>query len=68
MKRCNVIVDFSKIPSVCTFSLQNGVATEKPWLCAVREQILGRVISSTGRGDTAQEAVDTAVNNFLGVK
>lgn len=61
-----MIVDLSKIPSVCKMSLQNAVSTEKPWLCVIREQILGRVISSTGRGDTAQEAVDSAVKNFLG--
>lgn len=63
-----MIVDLSKIPSVCKVCLQNAISTEKPWLCSISEQIVGRVISSTGRGDTAQEAVDTAVNNFLGVK
>lgn len=61
-----MIVDLSKIPSVCKVSLQNGIAINEPWLCAIQEQIFGRVISSTGRGDTAQEAVDKAVSNFLG--
>lgn len=60
-----MIVDLSKVPSVCKISLQNAVSTEKPWLCALSEQVAGRVISSTGRGDTAQEAVDAAVANFL---
>ena len=60
-----MIVDLSKIPSTCKFTLLTSNYKEFNYYCSLEEQIKGRVISSFGRGVTPQEAVDAAIEKFL---
>ena len=58
-----MIVDLSKIPSTCTFTLMT-YSGSNPFICFLEEQIRGRTIKSQGSGKSPQEAVDNAIQEF----
>lgn len=56
------ILDFSKIPSTCTWYLQTS--SDDGYWVELREKVRGRTVSAYGRGATPQEAVDNAIKDF----
>lgn len=57
-----MIVDLSKIPSTCTWHLH--VSVGGGFRCNLSEVVRGRTISAAATGETPQEAVDKAIEEF----
>ena len=57
-----MIVDLSKIPSTCKWAMH--VSDRGRIWCKLEETLRGRVITASAYGDTAQEALDNAIEEF----